>query len=257
MGETTIGKGILRFEDLRLIQGAGRYVDDIKFPGMIYGVVLRSSHAHAKICSIDIAAAKTAPGVLAVLTSADVKASGFGDLPIPTGLKRRNGEDMYEPRYPILAEDHVRWVGDCVAFVVAETVEQALDASELIQVEYEPLPSVTSTIEALRPDATRVWQDTPDNICFVNPLATKQPSIELSPRPTESLDTSLSSIASPQRVLSRVPPSVNTMPPTAAIPSTRRFSTHIQSVLTLRNKSLRYRKAKCALSFPMSVAASA
>ena len=112
MGEFAIGQGVSRFEDPRLVRGGGRYIDDIKLPGMAYGVVLRSPHAHAKIKSIDTTAAKAAPGVLAVLTAADRKAAGFGDLPAPGGLKRRDGSPMYKPRYPILAEDRVRWVGD-------------------------------------------------------------------------------------------------------------------------------------------------
>jgi carbon-monoxide dehydrogenase large subunit len=173
MGEFAIGQGVPRFEDPRLIQGGGRYVDDIKLPGMAYGVVLRSPHAHAKIRILDISAAKAAAGVLAVLTSADVKAAGFGDLPVHGGLKRRNGEPQYKPRYPILAEDRVRWVGDCVAFVVAETVAQALDAAELIQVDFEPLPSVTSTAQAPQPGSPRVWEDCPDNICFVELIGDK------------------------------------------------------------------------------------
>ena len=112
MGEFAIGQHVTRFEDPRLIQGGGRYTDDIQLPGMAHGIVLRSPHAHARIKSIDTAAAKAAPGVLAVLTGADVKAAGFGDLPVPGGLKRRDGSPQYKPRYPILAEDTVRWVGD-------------------------------------------------------------------------------------------------------------------------------------------------
>jgi len=173
MGEFAIGQGVSRFEDPRLIQGGGHYVDDIKLPGMAHGVVLRSPHAHAKIRVLDIAAAKSAPGVLAVLTAADVKAAGFGDLPVPGGLKRRDGSPQYKPRYPILAENRVRWVGDCVAFVVAETVAQALDAAELIAVDYEALPSVTVTADAPKPGSPRVWEDCPDNICFVELVGDK------------------------------------------------------------------------------------
>ncbi len=173
MGEFAIGQGVSRFEDPRLVRGGGRYTDDIKLPGLVHGVVLRSPHAHAKIRSIDIAAAKTASGVLAVLTSADIKAAGYGDLPVPGGLKRRDGSPMYRPRYPILAEDRVRWVGDSVAFVVAETVAQALDAAEMITVDYEELPAVTSTAEAPKPGAPRVWDDCPDNICFVELIGDK------------------------------------------------------------------------------------
>jgi aerobic carbon-monoxide dehydrogenase large subunit len=173
MGEFAIGQGVSRFEDPRLVRGGGRYTDDIKLPGLAHGVVLRSPHAHAKIRSIDITTAKTAPGVLAVLTSADIKAAGYGDLPVPGGLKRRDGSPMYRPRYPILAEDRVRWVGDSVAFIVAETVAQALDAAEMISVDYEELPAVTSTAEAPKPGAPRVWDDCPDNICFVELIGDK------------------------------------------------------------------------------------
>jgi len=172
MGEFAIGQGVPRFEDPRLIRGGGRYVDDVKLAGMAYGVVLRSQHAHAKIKSIDTAAAKAAPGVLAVLTAADVKAAGYGELPVPGGLKRRDGP-QYKPAYPILAEDRVRWVGDYVAFVIAETVAQANDAAELIEVDFEPLPAVTVTADAMKPGAPRVWEDCADNIGFVELMGDK------------------------------------------------------------------------------------
>src|SRR4249920_209845 len=167
MGEFAIGQGVPRFEDPRLVQGRGRYIDDVVYPGMAHGVVLRSSHGHAKIKSIDTKSAQTAPGVLAVLTAVDWKKSGFGDLPGHGGLKLRDGSPMYKPRYPVLAEDRVRWVGDCVAFVVAETIAQAMDAAELIEVDYEPLPAVVSTADASKPGAPLVWDGCKDNICFV------------------------------------------------------------------------------------------
>ena len=174
MGEFAIGQGVSRFEDPRLLQGGGRYVDDVKLPGMVHGVVLRSQYAHAKINSLDVSAAKEAPGVLAVLTAADVKAAGWGDLPIPGGLKRRDGSPMIKTRYPILAEDRTRWIGDPAAFVVAESLAQALDAAELIAVDYEPLPAVTSTEEAAKPGAVKVWEDAADNICFVELVGNKE-----------------------------------------------------------------------------------
>lgn len=167
MGEFAIGQGVSRLEDPRLLTGGGHYVDDIKLPGMAHGAVLRSPHAHAKIKSIDTAAAKAAPGVLTALTAADIAANGFGDLPVPGGLNRRDGTPAHQPDYPILARNVVRWVGDCVAFVVAETPAQAIDATERIAVDYELLPSVTSTAEASRAGAPRVWEDCPDNIGFV------------------------------------------------------------------------------------------
>src|SRR5437660_8061441 len=149
VGEYGVGQAVPRFEDPRLIRGEGRYVGDIALPGTAVGYVLRSPHAHARIRAIDVGAAKAAPGVLAVLTGADWQASGFGDLPVPGGLKRRDGSPLYRPPFPALVRDRVRWVGDYVAFVVAETIHQAMDAAELITVDYELLPAVTSAIEAV------------------------------------------------------------------------------------------------------------
>jgi aerobic carbon-monoxide dehydrogenase large subunit len=166
MGEFAIGQGVPRFEDPRLLKGGGRYVGDMVLPGMAFGHVLRSPHAHARIRSIDASRAKAAPGVLAVLTGADWQASGWGDLPVPGGLKRRDGS-VFRPPYPALATDRVRWVGDYVAFVVAETHVQALDAAELVAVDYEPLPAAVSTAEASSASAPRVWDGCPDNIGFV------------------------------------------------------------------------------------------
>jgi carbon-monoxide dehydrogenase large subunit len=168
MGEFALGQPVSRFEDPRLLRGGGRYVDDMVLPHMGYGYVLRSPHAHARIVKIDTRDAKAAPGVLAVLTGADWEASGWGDLPVPTGMKRRDGSPSYKPRFPALVTDRVRWVGDYVAFVVATTATQASDAAELIHVDYEPLPAVVSGEEALQPGATQVWEDCPNNICFVH-----------------------------------------------------------------------------------------
>src|SRR3954466_7595583 len=120
MGEFAIGQSVPRFEDPRLVKGGGRYVGDMVLPGMAFGYVLRSPHAHARIRSIDTAKAKASPGVLAVLTGADWQASGWGDLPVPGGLKRADGSPAFLARFPALVADRVRWVGDYVAFVVAE-----------------------------------------------------------------------------------------------------------------------------------------
>ena len=145
MGEFALGQAVPRFEDPRLLRGGGRYVDDMVLPRMAFGHVLRSPQAHARIRSIDTTAARVAPGVLAVLTGADWEASGWGDLPTASGNKRRDGSAAYRPRYPALVKDRVRWVGDYVAFVVAETQHQAADAAELIDIEYEPMPAIVST----------------------------------------------------------------------------------------------------------------
>jgi carbon-monoxide dehydrogenase large subunit len=166
MGEFAIGQSVPRFEDPRLLKGGGRYVGDMVLPGMAFGYVLRSPHAHARIRSIDVGLAKAAPGVLAILTGTDWQACGWGDLPVPGGLKRRDGS-VFRPPYPALVRDRVRFVGDYVAFVVAETYHQALDAAERIAVDYEPLPACASTAEAIGSGAPRVWDDCPDNIGFV------------------------------------------------------------------------------------------
>ena len=100
MGEFAIGQGVPRFEDPRLVRGGGRYIDDVVYPGMAFGVVLRSPHGHAKILSIKTDAAKAAPGVLAVITGADWKKAGLGELPSHGGLKRRDGSPMFKPRLP-------------------------------------------------------------------------------------------------------------------------------------------------------------
>jgi aerobic carbon-monoxide dehydrogenase large subunit len=173
MGEFAIGQGVSRFEDPRLVRGGGKYIDDVVYPGMAYGVVLRSPHGHAKIISIDTSAAKAAPGVLAVITAADWKKAGLGELPSHGGLKRRDGSPMFKPSYPVLADDRVRWVGDPVAFVVAETQAQAADAAELIAVDYEPLPAVVSTAKAIEPDAAKLWDGCADNISFVELIGDK------------------------------------------------------------------------------------
>ncbi len=173
MGEFAIGQGVPRFEDPRLVQGRGRYIDDVVYPGMAFGVVLRSPHGHAKILSIKTHAAKAAPGVLAVITAADWKKAGLGELPSHSGLKLRDGSPMFKPAYPVLAEDRVRWIGDPVAFVVAETAAQAADAAELIEVDYEPLPAVVSTAKATEPGSEKVWEGCADNISFVELIGDK------------------------------------------------------------------------------------
>jgi carbon-monoxide dehydrogenase large subunit len=166
MGEFALGQSVPRFEDPRLIRGGGRYVGDMTLPRIAHSFVLRSPHAHAKILSIDTTAAKASPGVLAVLTGADWEASGFGDMPRADQRKRKDGRPMYRPANPGLVKDRVRWVGDYVAFIVAETVHQAADAAELIEVEYESLPSVTNTADAAKPGAPLVWDDCENNIIF-------------------------------------------------------------------------------------------
>ena len=166
MSVQTIGQKVRREEDLRLLTGRGRYVDDVTMPGAARGYVLRSPYAHARLLSIDTAAARAAPGVLAVLTGADLRASGLGTLRPHVPRRKRDGGPAFVCPQPLLAQDRVRYVGDPVAFVVAETLDQAKDAAELIEVGYEPLPAVVSAEAALMPGAPAVWDDNPDNEAF-------------------------------------------------------------------------------------------
>jgi aerobic carbon-monoxide dehydrogenase large subunit len=167
MGEYALGQGVARSEDPRLLKGLGRYIDDVALPRMAHGFVLRSPHAHADIRAIDTTAARAAPGVLAVLTGDDWIASGFRDIPSGGDLKRADGSPMFVPPSPALVKDRVRRVGDPVAFVVADSLYQAMDAAELIAIDYEPRPAITATAEANKPAAPAVWDECSDNVCFV------------------------------------------------------------------------------------------
>ncbi len=168
MGEFAVGQPVTRTEDPRLLKGLGRYVDDIVLPGQVHAVIVRSPHAHARVRAIDALAARAAPGVIEVLTGEDYAADGLGDLPCDQTRFQEDGSPMYRPARPALVRDRVRIVGDYVALVVAETAAQARDAAELIEVDYEPLTSVTSTADAASADSPRLWDDCPDNVCFVH-----------------------------------------------------------------------------------------
>jgi carbon-monoxide dehydrogenase large subunit len=162
-----IGQSARRLEDPHLVQGLGLYADDVILPRQVHGVVVRSPHAHALIRAIHTAKALAAPGVLAVLTGADLAADGIGDLPTDKNRKRRDGSPAFPTPRRALARERVRHVGDPVAFVVAETPAQAADAAERVRVDYEPLPAVALTAEAMRPGAPAVWDEAADNVAFV------------------------------------------------------------------------------------------
>jgi carbon-monoxide dehydrogenase large subunit len=165
MGQFGIGQAITRFEDRRLLQGGGRYLDDVNLPGQAYAVIVRSIHAHARIRGLDIRAALKAPGVVAVLTGADVARDGLGTMQMTLKRKRPDGSPMFAPPHRGLAQDRVRYVGDPVALVVADTRAQAEDAAELVDVDYEPLPSVTSTAAAV--GGPLVYDECRDNVSNV------------------------------------------------------------------------------------------
>jgi carbon-monoxide dehydrogenase large subunit len=169
MGDFTVGQSVPREEDPRLLTGGGEFLDDVNLRGQAWGHVLRSPHAMADIKSIDIDKAEKAPGVLRILTGADWAAENYGGLPCEDATKkRRDGSPMYHPTWPALVDGRARLVGDCVAFVIAETELQARDAAELIEVDYAPLQSVSGVERAVAPDAPAVWADCADNVCFVD-----------------------------------------------------------------------------------------
>ena len=164
MAETGIGAAVRRREDVRFLRGAGNYTDDMNLAGQAHAYILRSPHAHAKIGSIDTAAASAAAGVVAILTAADFE--GVGGLPCGWQVNNKDGTPMSEPKHPVLAEGKVRHVGDPVAVVIAETRNQARDAAEKINVNYEILDAALNMNEALGADSPVVHDDVGSNLCF-------------------------------------------------------------------------------------------
>jgi aerobic carbon-monoxide dehydrogenase large subunit len=163
---TGIGASVLRKEDRRFLSGRGTYVADIKRPGMTFGVFVRSPHAHARIKAIDLTAARTLPGVLAVFTGEDVKGDSVGGIPCGWCVTGKRGVPMKEPPHPALAQVKVRHVGDAVAFVVAETLADARHAAAALVVDYQMLAPVTGVRAALAAGAPAVFDEIPDNICY-------------------------------------------------------------------------------------------
>jgi aerobic carbon-monoxide dehydrogenase large subunit len=174
MGATepgVIGQSVRRKEDLRFITGAGQYTDDINMARQTAGVFLRSPHAHARIRGIDLAKAKAAPGVVAIFTGADL--TGVNGLPCGWLITGTDGKPMNEPPHPVLAQGKVRYVGDQVALVIAETQHQAKDAAELIEVDYEVLLAVVNCVDALKAGAPQIHEQAPGNKCYTWALGDK------------------------------------------------------------------------------------
>lgn len=166
-----IGARVPRVEDQRFLTGAGSFGDDMRLPGQAVAMVLRSPHPHARILGIDTAAARAASGVLLVLTAAELGEEAVGPIPSlsavpPYDLGKLDGGPAADGAQPVLADGRVRYLGEAVAFVVAETVDQARDAVAVIEVDYDPLPPVMSYNDAVRPDAPRLWDDLESNRSF-------------------------------------------------------------------------------------------
>jgi carbon-monoxide dehydrogenase large subunit len=161
-----VGQPVARTEDPRLLRGEGRFTDDFDLPRQAVGCSVRSPVAHGVLENVDISAALAAPGVLAVYTGADMEAAGYGHFPCVLTLKSHDGRPLIAPPRPAMALDRVRHVGDLVAFVVAETLEAARDAAELVMLEIEPLPAITAAEDAVAEGAPVIWDEAPDNVCL-------------------------------------------------------------------------------------------
>jgi hypothetical protein len=155
-----------RLEDRRLVTGAGRYVSDWSFPGQLHAAFLRADRAHARIVSIDTDAARAMPGVRAVLTADDTAAAGFRSLPCAAPIPGKGGSDILKPVRPVLAGEVVRFVGECIVCVVADSVNEAQDAVEAIGIEYEDLPPVMSAQAAVLAGAPQLHPNIPGNVAI-------------------------------------------------------------------------------------------
>lgn len=161
-----VGQPVRRKEDDTLVRGKGRYTDDFNLPGQAYAVIVRSTHAHGIIRGIGLDAARAMPGVLGVWTGKDLDAAGYGPFTCGLPLKSRDGSPLLQTNRQPLATDKVRFVGDPVAFVVAETLAQARDAAEAIELDIEPLPAVTDPEEAAKPGAPQLYDHIPNNVAL-------------------------------------------------------------------------------------------
>ncbi|HET7887703.1 MAG TPA: xanthine dehydrogenase family protein molybdopterin-binding subunit [Bradyrhizobium sp.] len=161
-----VGQPVRRKEDDTLVRGKGKYTDDFQLPRQAYAWIVRSTHAHGLIRGIDTSAAKAMPGVLGVWTGQDLVAAGYGPFTCALPLKSRDGTPLHQTNRTALMTDKVRFVGDPVAFVVAETLAQARDAAEAVEVDIEPLPSVTDPEEAAQPGAPQLYDHIPNNVAL-------------------------------------------------------------------------------------------
>src|SRR5882724_3523139 len=159
-----VGQPVRRTEDPVLVQGQGRYTDDLNVAGQAYAVFVRSRNGHGVIKGIDTNAAKQMPGVLGIYTGQDLAA--YGTLKCVVPFKNRDGSEMKKPARPSLPSDKVRFVGDPIAIVVAQTLAQAKDAAEAVEVDIDPLPAVTQASDAAKPGAPQLYDDVPGNVAL-------------------------------------------------------------------------------------------
>jgi len=166
MGVEGIGARVARKEDKRFLMGQGRYTDDMSVPGMRYAAFVRSPHAHAKIKSIDTSAAEDMPGVVAVLNGKQMLDDGIGNLICGWMIHSKDGSPMKMGAWRPIAHETVRYVGDAVAVVVADTLGEARDAAEAVVVDYDVLPAVTSAVKALEAGQPQLQPEAPGNLIY-------------------------------------------------------------------------------------------
>jgi carbon-monoxide dehydrogenase large subunit len=207
MREYGVGQSVPRVEDRRLLTGTGRYTDDRKVPNVAYMAVVRSPHAAARIARIDTSAAESMPGVVAVLTGADAEADGLGTLTCNVKRLQADGSPMVEPPHAVLESHEVHHVGRAVAIVIADSLAEAQDGAEAVEVDYDTLPVVSQTGQSLREGAARVWDSVPANESFVFKRGDSE-AVD------KAFDLAAHTVAL-DYVISRV--AVNTMEPRAAI----------------------------------------
>src|ERR1700747_2208574 len=166
MGVEGIGASVVRKEDLRLITGKGRYVDDIKLVGMSFAHFVRSPHAHAKVKSVDTSGAMDMPGVIAILNGQQLVDDKVGNLICGWAITSKDGTPMKMGAWPAMAPETVRFVGQAVAVVIAETKNQARDAADAVVVNYEELPTVADVKAAIKPGAPQLHPEAPGNVVY-------------------------------------------------------------------------------------------
>ena len=159
-----IGQPVVRKEDDTLVRGKGKYTDDLNLPGQAYAVIVRSTHPHGVLKKVDTTEAKKLPGVLGIWTGEDMVAAGYGNFVSRMPLKSKDGTPLLQSNKPILAVGKVRFVGDPIAVVVAETLAQAKDAAEAVEVDIDPLPAVTRAADAIKPGAPQLYESVPNNM---------------------------------------------------------------------------------------------
>jgi aerobic carbon-monoxide dehydrogenase large subunit len=221
VGQFGIGQAVRRKEDFRLLEGKGQYADDYHLAGEVQAVFVRSPHAHAKLGKVNVKAAASAPGVLGVYTYADVKAANLGVIKCMAPLKNSDGTNSFNPGRTLLASDRVRQVGEPVAMVVAETLAQAKDAAELVEVDYSPLEVVVDPVAAAKPGGVTLYDGRKDNVALDWSLG--------DPRPVEDAFAKAKKVVSTDIAINRVV--IAPMEPRAVVgeydPASERYTVHL------------------------------